>query len=396
VPARLADPPEIPMRSVVAGPAVAVVSLLAALAATRAAGVPLRDPGHGIAQRLGLMCAVVALLAVLDTVVPLGRRRERWTRRRAAAVGGAVAGFYGTYLAYRNLKSIVPLLRPGDLFDRQLAAFDRGLFVGHDPARLLHSLLGTGFAAQVLAVAYFAFFYFVPISLAVALVFSPTAQGGIFYAVALSIDWALGAASYYLLPALGPVYAASAAFAGLPATETSHLQAVLIRQRLDFLADPAIAGSHQGIAAFASLHTAILFTAALAAHMLGVGRRLRIGLWALFALTTVATVYLGWHYVVDDLAGMVIGAAALALARGLTGFPSRPDGSSGASRPCARASVSPAATARAKATTCTAARAGVAPSGSRNASRPMTIATVLVAPVMTAITGTAGPIWRPR
>jgi membrane-associated phospholipid phosphatase len=37
-------------------------------------------------------------------------------------------------------------------------------------------------------------------------------------------------------------------------------------------------------------------------------------------LTTAATIYLGWHYVVDDLAGVVIGAIAILLARGLTGL----------------------------------------------------------------------------
>jgi membrane-associated phospholipid phosphatase len=310
---------QITTRSVLAGPAVAVVTLITAVAATSAAGIPLRDPHLAVAQRFALMACAVALLAVLDVAV----RRERWTRRRAVAVASALVSFYVTYLAYRNLKSIVPLLRPGERFDRQLAAVDRGLFGGHDPATLLHSLLGTGIAAQVLSVVYSAFFYFVPISLALALVFAAPPQGGIFYALALSIDWALGAASYYLLPALGPVYAASAGFAALPATGSSHLQAVLIRQRLGFLADPAVAGAHQGVAAFSSLHTAVIFTAAVAAHMLGLGRRLQIGLWVLCGLTVVATVYLGWHYVVDDLAGAVIGTTALVLARGLSGLEPR-------------------------------------------------------------------------
>jgi membrane-associated phospholipid phosphatase len=40
----------------------------------------------------------------------------------------------------------------------------------------------------------------------------------------------------------------------------------------------------------------------------------------LLALTTLATVYLGWHYVVDDIAGLVLGAMAIVLARALTGF----------------------------------------------------------------------------
>ena len=235
-------------------------------------------------------------------------------------MGGALVGFYVTYLAYRNVKSAVPLLRPGDLFDRQLEGFDRGLFGGHDPAALLHGLLGTGTAAEVLAVVYMAFFYFVLISLPLALVFSPLPQAGIFYVTALSINWGLGAASYLLLPARGPIYYAPGGFADLPATDVSHLQGVLFRQRVEFLRDPMAADAHQGIAAFGSLHTSIIFTAAIAAHLLGLGRSLRIGLWALFALTTTATVYFGWHYVADDLAGVLIGLAALALARALTGF----------------------------------------------------------------------------
>jgi hypothetical protein len=322
----------------VAGPVVAVVTLLLALVATRVAGVTFRDWEHAVAWRLVQVACVVALLVVVDVVVRAAARsrkprpswaairevrRERWTGRRLAAVGGALVSFYVTYLAYRNIKSAVPLLRPGELFDRQLETFDRALFGGHDPAALLHSLLGTGIAAEVLALVYVAFFYFVLISLPLALVFSPTAQGGLFYVTAVSVNWALAAASYLLLPARGPIYAAPGGFADLPATDVTHLQGVLLRQRLEFLRDPTATGVHQGIAAFASLHTSIIFTAALGAHMLGLGRRLRIALWVLFALTTAATVYWGWHYVVDDLAGMVIGVAALALARALTGFEPR-------------------------------------------------------------------------
>ena len=78
--------------------------------------------------------------------------------------------------------------------------------------------------------------------------------------------------------------------------------------------------AHRVIAAFASLHTSIMFTAAIAAQVSRIGRPVRIALWALVALTTTATVYLGWHYVADDLAGVVIALVALGLARALTGF----------------------------------------------------------------------------
>jgi hypothetical protein len=325
-------------RSVAAGPVVAVVTLLLALVATRVAGVTFRDWEHAVGWRLLQMAGLVALLVVLDIVVRAAVRsrrltpswaavrevqRERWTGRRVAAVAGALVSFYVTYLAYRNVKSAVPLLRPGELFDRPLADFDRDLFGGNDPAAVLHTLLGTGIAAEVLALVYVAFFYFVLASLPLALVFSPVPQGGIFYVTAVAINWGLGAASYLLLPARGPIYFEPGGFTDLPATDVTHLQGVLLRQRAEFLTDPMAGNAHQGIAAFASLHTSIIFTAAVAAHMLGLGRRLRIALWVLFALTTTATVYWGWHYVADDLAGVAIGGLALALARALTGFEPR-------------------------------------------------------------------------
>ncbi|MBA2513192.1 MAG: phosphatase PAP2 family protein [Solirubrobacterales bacterium] len=333
-----AAPGPLTPRGWAAGPAVAIVSVFMALLGTHAAGVPFRDPNHMVARRLLQVGCLIALLVALDIVIRAGRRswrpgpwlaamravrRDRWTWQRAAAVAIALVSFYVTYLAYRNLKSMVPLLRPGDLFDRELADFERGYFAGTAPAELLHSTLGTTTAAEVLSSVYMAFIFLVPVSLALALVFSPSTQGGVFYAVALSINWALGAASYLVLPALGPIYAAPAGFADLPATEASHLQGVLLSQRLEFLSDPAAANAHQSIAAFGSLHTSIVFTAAVAAHMLGLGRWLRFATWALFGLTAIATIYFGWHYVVDDVAGLVIGLAALALARSLTGFEPR-------------------------------------------------------------------------
>jgi len=328
--------PELPpWRSVAAGPAVATVTLLAALWATQAADVPLRDPDHVAVKYLVLVGFSVMVMVLLDVVVRAGRRsgtrtpsrvtmrsvrRERWSWYRGLAVGSALVSFYVSYLAYRNLKSVVPLLRPGDLFDRQLADFDRGLFGGTDPAALLHTLLGTGFQTQILSGIYVIFIVLLPLSLALALVFSRDLPGGLAYATALSINWPLGAASYLLIPALGPVYAAPNGFADLPASEASHLQGMLLDDRLEFLRDPTAAGTAQAIAAFASVHISMIFTAVVAAHLLRLGRRVRVGLWVLLAATTTATVYLGWHYVVDDLAGVVLALAALTVARALTGF----------------------------------------------------------------------------
>jgi hypothetical protein len=314
-PHALRDAP--PWRAIAAGPAVAAVTLVTALIVTGAAGVPLRDPNGVSVARFVSAATLVAALVALDIVF---RGRRRWTATRLVAVASALVSFYVTYLAYRNLKSVVPLLRPHELFDHRLADLDRSLFLGSDPAAVLHSLLGSGISAHVLSGVYEAFFLFIPVAVAFALVVLADLRSGLFLTTALAINWMLAAGSYFLLPSLGPVYAESAQFAQLPSTGVSGLQQALLEQRMEFLRDPSVAGTAQSIGAFASLHVSIFFTAALATHLLGLGRYVKIAVWVLFALTVAATVYFGWHYVIDDLAGLAIAATALALARAIVGI----------------------------------------------------------------------------
>ena len=333
-------------RAIAAGPAVALVILVLAFVCTREIGLPVRDPDHVAALYLVLVGLGVVLLVGLDILVRAAQaagtfpppreevvrvRRERWTRARCLTAGSALVGFYVSYMAYRNLKSIVPLLRPEVNYDRELGEWDRGLFAGHDPAALLHDLLGTGFVAHVLSIAYVAFIVFLPLTIGVSLVFARDLRAGLVYTTAQSINWLLGAASYFLLPSLGPIYADPAAFSVLPASEVTHLQGMLLDQRVAFLHDPA-GSTPQAIAAFVSLHISMSFTAAMAAHLLGAGRRLRIALWTWLAVTTVGTVYLGWHYFVDDLAGVALGGVALVLAAALSGIDLRGLGERSAQR----------------------------------------------------------------
>jgi membrane-associated phospholipid phosphatase len=320
-------------REAAAAPAVAVVTLIAALLTTHAAGVRFRDPDNVAAKYVVIMLVAVMALVGLDVAVRAGRRErswrpsravmreirsERWTPSRMVAAGGGLLSFYLAYLGFRNMKGVLPLLRP-ELADSRLASADRDLFFGHDPAALLHSLLGTGAVAHVLSAVYAAFIVFLPLSLAVALVFASRLSTSLFFATAMSLNWLIGTGSYYLLPSLGPAYANPLAFASLPHTEVTRLQAMLLSDRAGFLRDPD-AGIPQAIAAFASLHIAMSFTALAMTYLLGLDRRLKAVLWAWLGLTAVATVYLGWHYAVDDIAGIVIGVLSLTLAKLLTAY----------------------------------------------------------------------------
>lgn len=320
-------------RAVFAGPIVALVALASAILATQIAGLPLRDPGTVTVRRLVVATAVAVGFVVLDIVVRAawnGRRvpspaalvhvcRTRWTPSRLAVVTVAVGCFHVTYFAYRNIKSVAPLLRPGDVFDRQLLDVDHWLFGGRDPYVALHELLGTAFAAHALSSVYMIFFAVIPLALAAGLVLLPDLRSGLFVATALSLTWLLGAGSYLILPAIGPFHFDASAFAGLPHTPVTDLQVSLMTKREAFLADPSAPGAAQSIGAFASLHTAIWGTIVLVAHVLRAPWAVRVVLWALAALTVVATVYFGWHYLLDDVAGVVIALLAVGIAAVLTG-----------------------------------------------------------------------------
>ena len=130
----------------------------------------------------------------------------------------------------------------------------------------------------------------------------------------------LGALSYFVLPSMGPAFTEPHLFATLPDTGSTALQQALIEDRRTFLGDPVGSGELQSIAAFASLHISIVFAGALVAHLLRAPRVMRIGMWVYLALTLPATIYFGWHYVVDDLAGFVIGFVSVYLGAVLTGW----------------------------------------------------------------------------
>ena len=303
------------------------VGLACMLIIAFAEGLPLRDPdARYVGSPLLLISLICAIFLVLDLLPRAWRASraagapyfatmrsvfvERWWGKRGVVVLVSLLSFYVTYLSYRNLKSFMPFVNEGN-HDRALLDAERWFFSGNDPATLLHDLLGTGAIAHVLSFVYLAFLTFVPLSIGFALVWSSRLRVGVWYVTTLSICWLLGALSYYLVPALGPVYAKPALFAGLPETGVSRLQETLLDHRAEVIFDPQATSAVQSIAAFASLHVAVVFAAALLVQLAGAPRALRIGMWTFLAVTSVATIYFGWHYVVDDVAGLLIGAIAV-------------------------------------------------------------------------------------
>jgi len=233
------------------------------------------------------------------------RVREHWDRERITLVVVGLVTFYITYVSYRNLKSFLPFIMGEDKYDRELHLIDRALLFGHEPATALHAIFGTGISSHFLSTIYLWFLPLVPLALAAWLVWSSNITFGYWFATSQCLAWALGTASYFALPTLGPGFQYSYLYTDLPATGSSALMEALSYGRKDVLRDGAV-GSVQSVAGFASLHVAITLLVALMVQYTLRSRVLHWVFWINFAITVVATLYFGWHYVADDIAGVAI------------------------------------------------------------------------------------------
>ena len=237
------------------------------------------------------------------------RVRSHWTRERVTLVVMGVVCFYITYVSYRNLKSFLPFVLSDKMYDRELHLLDRVLMFGHDPAVVMHDLLGTGVTAWFLSFVYLWFLPLVPLALTAWLVWSRNLTYGYWFATSQCIAWALGTLSYYALPTLGPGFEYVALYEGLPETPTSLLMESLSSSRAQVM-HGGVEGVVQSVAGFASLHTAITLLVALMVQITLRSKVLKWTFWINFGLTIVATLYFGWHYIADDLAGIMIALIA--------------------------------------------------------------------------------------
>jgi hypothetical protein len=303
--------------------AVVVVFAVIAIARSRQVDVPFRDP-HGklFSHKILSTAQTLILFVLIDIAVRwlLGRTRgrslwrtarTRWTPYRIGMIAASLLAYQVVYLCYRNLKSW-DVFRPPQ--DNMLLRWDRWLFFDHSPAVLLHDLFGQDLAARLLTDLYESFSALVTIALVAAMAFTPTVRSAYVFVVSAMWAWILGVASYYLIPTLGPFHAAPGEFAGLTQTSIQRTQVAYVEQRDYLLANPHAHDAFAQISAFASLHCALSALVFLMARYYG----LRILSWAagVFLIgTLIATVYLGWHFAVDDLAGLAIAWVSVQLGK---------------------------------------------------------------------------------
>ncbi|MEX0426754.1 phosphatase PAP2 family protein [Nocardioides sp. DS6] len=292
-------------------------------------GVGLRDPGGRLFRnKVAAAILLFLVLAVVDVLVRTVRAgwsvaelsaqfATRWDVRRLALLLAGIVAYHAVYLSYRNMKSWDAFNTPRD---HGLESFDRWLFLGQSPAVRLHELIGQSHeVTMVLAHVYEIFANIVSLSIVLAPAFITRTRRGLVTLTAGMWAWILGTISYYAIPSLGPAFTAPQDFAGLPHTFITDHVGTYLEQRQAFLANPADPTTFVSISAFASLHVGLTCMLLLLARYYG--KRVLTAVLAVYlVLVMAATIYFGWHFFSDVVAGVVLAVLAVTLGH-LTVYP---------------------------------------------------------------------------
>lgn len=235
------------------------------------------------------------------------------TLRNVAQFLRGLVSFSAVIVVYSNLKTMKPLVVTW-FYDQQLAAADRVfvLFQGL-PNQMILGLDAPWFV-WLMDWAYM--LYFPMFAFTMTLVFyraSPRATRMLFSALAIIMY--LGIVVYYLVPTLGTLFTHPQWYQHLAGTKVWNVGAMLIRDQLAIVEDPAgfVVRPFGGIAAFPSLHVAqsTVFLAVAWRFM----KPLLVILVPLYLALCVSTVYWGMHFVWDVPAGVLLAMGALWIER---------------------------------------------------------------------------------
>jgi membrane-associated phospholipid phosphatase len=259
----------------------------------------------------------ISAICVIALIVTAIRRRRDRAALRADAIE-IIRGCVPLALVLATsfvLKSFIHLIN-SRVWDRQLFAIDSGLHFGYSPTIFLVTLLGNPFLLHFIDVVYSGVYYVIFFGgTALLLVFLPPGWR-LRYAAAFVLMWMAGTVLYLGVPSWGPAFSATKlvepALQSMPVTV--NVQSQLYRELSSLVRAPlaprvVIFGS---VAAFPSLHLAVVTLYALAARR--IGRRLFLASLLLGVVMLIGSVVSGYHFLIDGYAGALLAIGAWWLA----------------------------------------------------------------------------------
>ncbi len=272
---------------------------------------------------LRMMAAIAAVSVAVIFVATLPRLLRGWKawwrglatgelgrRRFWADVARIAVGFSLIQTAHLTLKVYIPLINSAN-YDPLLRTVDTWLCLGHDPLRVVLGLFGAPLSVRIMDFLYSSAYFVLLWGNVVVYLAALKGAKRIAFFNSFFVMWQVGLLMYVLLPSWGPVFVTPDLFEAhlqyCPFTTAS--QSVLVHETSSIIAGRYEITIHLfGLAAFPSLHVAVFTLFALWAHHLG--RWLLFLNLACLGLILVGSMLVGYHYLVDGVAGALVAAFA--------------------------------------------------------------------------------------
>jgi membrane-associated phospholipid phosphatase len=133
------------------------------------------------------------------------------------------------------------------------------------------------------------------------------------YLFAFVLLFLVGVLWVYAVPTWGPTYSLPDRFQVFSGTDVHELQYALWVMKEQLVQDPTRRDAVFMISGFPSLHVAVLILGSL--YLRRIHYMLALLSWSVTLLVVHATIYLGWHYVLDDVGSVLLVAVCIPIAR---------------------------------------------------------------------------------
>ncbi|MDD5428095.1 MAG: phosphatase PAP2 family protein [Candidatus Omnitrophica bacterium] len=210
------------------------------------------------------------------------------------------------YVGISNIKPLVPLYSR-EVYDGLLLRADTLLLGGFDwPARICR--FHNPFLNKIFNISYLSLFPMFGVTISF-LAYTKNISAMRKFILSLMIVTLIGNLWHFLMPSMGDVYINPARYADISGVYVRNIQDFLYNKHLEILSAP---GSFRtapfiGIAAIPSVHIAnfLIFMFAIR----GYSRLLSAVYSVVFIGLFCSTLYFGWHYIIDNIAGAVMASA---------------------------------------------------------------------------------------
>ncbi len=216
------------------------------------------------------------------------------------------------FVEFALLKNLIPLINPR-VYDDWFIAVDRIVCGGVSCSELLHSVLGTSQPVlEYISGHYFGYYTYMSLVIFLFIVCASRALAHQFLCAFVTL-FLVGTFVIYLAPTWGPVYHHPQPFEFMRGSAMFGLQQNLWEMKAVLEQDRSHAGAVFMISGFPSLHVAVVTLGSI--YLAQIHRWLALISWGFCLLTVNSTLYLGWHYLLDDIGALALVWVALQVGR---------------------------------------------------------------------------------